>query len=121
MEGTGQIPGREGFALGFLPGTFEGTPARLTGTNAEPFALADGATLTVVVNAEAGETVTFNAADFADIGQATAAEWRVGTTRSWWGSAGGPQWRSVRGSSPTASAALTMPVQAGRAGVGRHS
>lgn len=64
--------------LGFLPGRSSvwrrGAPARLPGDGTEPFALADGLTLAVAVNGEAAEVVTFSAADFADIGQATAAE-----------------------------------------------
>lgn len=65
--------------LGFLPvmsvterrGT---TPARLVGNAAEPFPLEDGLTFAVQANGEPAEVVTFAAADFADITQATAAE-----------------------------------------------
>ena len=50
-------------------------PAQITGDEAEPFALADGQTLTVTVNGGATPaTVTFAAADFVAIGSATAAE-----------------------------------------------
>jgi hypothetical protein len=58
----------------FPRGTFAGGPARLPSTSAGPFSLAEGMTLTVVVNEESGETVTFSAADFSDIAAATAAE-----------------------------------------------
>jgi hypothetical protein len=65
--------------LGFLPGSsatqrFGSFPARLTGNAKEPFPLASGLTLIVVQNETTTETVTFAAADFANIGQATAAE-----------------------------------------------
>lgn len=65
--------------LGFLPIMSEterrGTaPARLVGNAAEPFPLADGLTFAVTANGEPAEVVTFVAADFADITQATAAE-----------------------------------------------
>lgn len=65
--------------LGFLPimsvterrGT---TPARLVGNAAEPFPLQAGLTFAVRANGEPAEVVTFAAADFSDIAQATAAE-----------------------------------------------
>jgi hypothetical protein len=65
--------------LGFLPGRISSSrsgssPASLPGNAAEPFALADGLTLTVQANGQGPETVTFAAADFADITAATAAE-----------------------------------------------
>jgi len=65
--------------LGFLPGKsfsqhFGSSPARLTGNAAELFELAEGMTFAVVANGEAGETVTFAEADFADISQASAIE-----------------------------------------------
>ncbi|RMG16456.1 MAG: flagellar hook-basal body complex protein [Planctomycetota bacterium] len=46
----------------------------VTGASGEPFALADGMTLLVKVNGGAAQTVVFNASDFADIANATAAE-----------------------------------------------
>ena len=50
-------------------------PAQIVGANAEPFALANGNTLVVTVNGGAPPvTVTFNTADFANIGSASAAE-----------------------------------------------
>lgn len=49
-------------------------PARLTGLMAQPFALANGQTLTLSANGAAPVTVTFNTADFAAIAAATAAE-----------------------------------------------
>ena len=52
----------------------EGTPATLLGQNVEPFALADGNTMDISVNGGVAETVTFRAADFANIAAATAAE-----------------------------------------------
>jgi len=54
-------------------GSFGSDHATLT-TAAEPFALANGATLSLAVDGGAPVTVTFNAASFADITQATAAE-----------------------------------------------
>lgn len=65
--------------LGFLPGRSStartgSSPAQLTGNAAEPFPLLDGMTLTVAADGGPGETVVFAAADFADIGQATALE-----------------------------------------------
>jgi hypothetical protein len=50
------------------------SPAQITGHATEPFALANGDTLVVEANDQAPETTTFNAADFADISAATAAE-----------------------------------------------
>lgn len=61
-------------ALGLLLGRFEGAPARLVGSSAEPFSLVDGATLTIIVDDGAAETVTFSASDFSDIAAATASE-----------------------------------------------
>jgi hypothetical protein len=66
-------------ALGFGPDNHTAaragdSPARLTGDLAEPFPLADGMTLTVGANGLPEVTVTFQAADFAAIGAATAAE-----------------------------------------------
>lgn len=65
--------------LGFLPamGSTErpaANPARLVGNGTGPFTLSDGLTLAVAVNGAAAGVVTFAAADFADIAQATAAE-----------------------------------------------
>jgi flagellar hook-associated protein 1 len=54
-------------------GSFGSDRATLT-TAAEPFALVNGATLSLAVDGGAPVTVTFNAASFADITQATAAE-----------------------------------------------
>ncbi|MBI1849940.1 MAG: flagellar hook-basal body complex protein [Planctomycetes bacterium] len=51
-----------------------GTAASVLGSNSEPFVLTDGMTLTVRVDGGAAQTVTFNTADFANIGAATAAE-----------------------------------------------
>ncbi len=50
------------------------SPARLTGNTAEPFALADGMTLVIDADGLGEETVTFQDADFAAIGTASAAE-----------------------------------------------
>ncbi|MEZ6195521.1 MAG: flagellar hook-associated protein FlgK [Planctomycetota bacterium] len=47
--------------------------ARLAGA-AEPFALANGDQITVAIDGGAPQTVTFNSAQFSNIGQATAAE-----------------------------------------------
>ncbi|MFI1105948.1 hypothetical protein [Streptomyces melanogenes] len=52
----------------------DGTPARLVGAVAEPFALRPGMSLTVAVDGGLPSTVTFGAADFTDLGHATAAE-----------------------------------------------
>ncbi len=54
-------------------GAFGSDHATLTGASG-PYALADGDTLTVAVDGGAPVTITFAAADFADISQATAAE-----------------------------------------------
>lgn len=48
--------------------------ASVTSAGAEPFALADGLTLTVRVDGGAEQTATFNTAAFLDIANATAAE-----------------------------------------------
>lgn len=69
----------EAAALGFTEGNSAvhksgDAPARITGLAAQPFALNDGGTFVVAVNAQPEITVTFNAADFADITAATAAE-----------------------------------------------
>jgi len=53
---------------------FGGTAASLTAGGAGPYALADGMTLLLIVDAGAEQRVTFAAADFANIAQATAAE-----------------------------------------------
>lgn len=49
-------------------------PATITGHLAEPFILADGMTISVQVDELPVETIVFAAADFANIGSATAAE-----------------------------------------------
>ena len=50
-------------------------PAQIIGANREPFALVAGQTLVVTVNGGATPvTITFNSADFANIGAASAAE-----------------------------------------------
>jgi hypothetical protein len=66
-------------ALGFGPENAAAarngsSPARLTGDIAEPFTLADGLTLVISADGQPDETVTFQTADFASIGAATAAE-----------------------------------------------
>jgi hypothetical protein len=66
-------------ALGFGPGNalaarYGNAPAQLTSAKAEPFVLSAGATLVITADGGAPETVTFQAADFADIAAATAAE-----------------------------------------------
>lgn len=66
-------------ALGFTVDNRQTTragssPAILTGNAAEPFALEDGQTLSVQVDELPAETITFAAADFADLAAATAAE-----------------------------------------------
>ncbi len=53
---------------------FSGAPARVDAGAAEPYALVDGMTLTVRVDSGDEETVIFSAADFADIGAASAVE-----------------------------------------------
>ena len=53
---------------------FRGSPAFVPTTETGPFALVDGQTLTLVVDDGREQTVTFEAADFADIGAATLAE-----------------------------------------------
>jgi len=50
------------------------TRATLTSGNTQPFALTNGNTLTISIDGEPDQTVTFNTADFALIGAATAAE-----------------------------------------------
>jgi uncharacterized protein len=72
-------PGRWGNALSVTiadhPRATTAIPAQVVGTSAEPFALADGQTLDVTVNGGATPaSVTFRAADFANIGAASAAE-----------------------------------------------
>lgn len=52
----------------------DGTPAQITGTNTQPFALADGESLLIRVNGGAAQQVVFNAVDFVNIAAATAAE-----------------------------------------------
>lgn len=54
--------------------TFDAAAASFTGTNTETFALSDGQTLTIDIDNLGVQTVTFNTAEFADIGNATAAE-----------------------------------------------
>ncbi|HEY8943885.1 MAG TPA: hypothetical protein VIM73_06480, partial [Polyangiaceae bacterium] len=57
------------------PRATSGVPAQITGAEAEPFALADGQTLGLLVDgATTPVTVTFAATDFGDIAAATAAE-----------------------------------------------
>lgn len=51
-----------------------GSRASVTSTLAQPFALSDGMTLTVIVDGGAEQTATFNTADFIDIAAATAEE-----------------------------------------------
>ncbi len=64
-----------GFTLGNSVAQKSGdAPARLTGLAAQPFGLADGATLVLSVNGQPPLTVTFDAGDFATIAAATAAE-----------------------------------------------
>jgi uncharacterized protein len=53
---------------------FNGTPAVVSAGVAGPYSLAGGQTLLVRVDRGAEQAVTFRAADFADISQATAAE-----------------------------------------------
>jgi uncharacterized protein len=72
-------PGRWGNSLSVTiadhPRATTAIPAQVVGTNAEPFALADGQTLDVTVNgAGTPASVTFHAADFANIAAASAAE-----------------------------------------------
>ena len=55
--------------------TFSATAASLECANAETYALSDGMTLTVKIDGEAtAQTITFNTAEFAAIGAATAEE-----------------------------------------------
>ena len=65
-------------ALGFgsdnNSATNTGAPARLVSSQAEPFGLADGLDLSIQVDDATPVSVTFAAADFADITQATAVE-----------------------------------------------
>jgi len=65
-------------ALGFTAANQQASralaPARLTGGTAQPFALAAGMTLVVSADGAAPQTVTFQAAGFADIAAATTAE-----------------------------------------------
>jgi phage tail-like protein len=64
---------RLGLAAGVSTGG-DATRAVLTGARAQPFALQDEMTLTVRVDHEAPRTMTFDASEFADVAQATAAE-----------------------------------------------
>jgi hypothetical protein len=61
-----------GFA-GSATGT-NATAAPLAGSRAEPFALADGDSLSIKVDGRRARIITFRTADFVDITQATAAE-----------------------------------------------
>jgi hypothetical protein len=54
--------------------TFNGSAAQIPAGGAGPFALVDGQTLTLRFDGGAEQTVTLAAADFADIGAATADE-----------------------------------------------
>lgn len=63
-----------GFTAANRQATRRHTAARLTGETAQPFALAAGMTLVVAAEGAAQETVTFVAANFVNIGAATAAE-----------------------------------------------
>jgi hypothetical protein len=54
--------------------TFSGTAGAVATTTGAPFALADLETLTFAIDGGANQVVTFNAAEFAAIGAATAAE-----------------------------------------------
>jgi flagellar hook protein FlgE len=51
-----------------------GDPAEITGTNTGPFALSNGDTMTIQVDGNPPQTVTFTTADFVNIGAATASE-----------------------------------------------
>ncbi len=53
---------------------YTGTAAIITGSNAGPFALADGDSFSLQMNGGPPQTVTFHASDFVNIGAATAAE-----------------------------------------------
>lgn len=59
----------------------EGVAATLTGAATEPFALRPGMSLSIAVDGGLPATVTFGAADFADVGQATAGEVAVVVNR----------------------------------------
>jgi hypothetical protein len=66
-------------ALGFGPGNDSASrtgssPARLTGDRAEPFTLGEGMTFVVSTDGLPEQTVTFQADDFVNIGEATADE-----------------------------------------------
>lgn len=61
-------------ALPVEGGTFGAGNATLVGDGNFPAALLNGATLSIAVDGGAAQTVTFNAADFADIANATADE-----------------------------------------------
>jgi len=82
-QGILRIRAGAGFAFDFSTrldpnpddlGSFGGTRATLAGTNEGPFALSDGDELVVTVDGGAGQTVTFDAGEFADIAAATAEE-----------------------------------------------
>lgn len=73
--GTSPAAGALGFDATNATSTRTGnSPAQLTSRNAQPFVLTAGATLTLIADGGAPETVTFLAADFANIAVATAAE-----------------------------------------------
>ncbi|MFO0982176.1 MAG: flagellar hook-associated protein FlgK [Planctomycetota bacterium] len=55
-------------------GTFGSAQATISSLGAQPYALNDGDQISIAVDAGAPQVVTFAAADFADVAQATAAE-----------------------------------------------
>ena len=61
--------------------TAEGTRAFATGTGAEPYPLADGDVLSLVLDGRTEVSVVFAAPDFTSIGAATAAEVAAAVTR----------------------------------------
>jgi hypothetical protein len=58
----------------FIGKSLADTGASITSGNNEPFALLDGQYISISVNGAVSQTVEFDAGDFANIGQATAAE-----------------------------------------------
>ena len=60
--------------LASAPPGLDALAATLTGSAAEPFALADGGRLLVTIDQDVPRLVTFNSVDFQNIAQATAAE-----------------------------------------------